>query len=454
MNIRTSLTVRFVLIVVIINIISSFSIYYFSSKYRTEDFYLRLFNKASNTAKLLVDVDEIDNELLKKIEQATPFRLYNEKIIIFSGENERMFSTDDDDFINIDNHLLETINQTRNYRFKQGDYEALGFLFKGKNDDITVIVAAIDVYGNRKIVNLRLVLLGVFGVSILLTLLSGWVYSGRALKPISIIIESVKKISIGSLNVRLDEGNKKDEIAKLAATFNEMLLRVESGVKSQKNFIGNASHELRTPLTAMTGQIEVALMKDRNVESYKNILTSLLDDIKKLNNISNRLLVLAQVESSDINSNFTPIRIDELIWQTRHELLKLHADYSILVSISDNIEEESNLIINGNEQLLKIALSNIIENGCKYSKNNTIEVNISFNENKITIQFSDKGIGIPKADIKNIFEPFYRAKNAILFKGSGIGLSLVSNIIKLHSGRITINSEENIGTVVTLSFLK
>jgi len=454
MNIRTRLTIQFVLIVVIINLISAISIYYFSSKYRLEDFYLRLNSKANNTAKLLLDVDEIDNELLRKIEMSTPFRLYNEKIIIYNNEEEVIFSTDEHEFLKINNSLLEKTKKNKSYRFKQGEYEGLGLVLSNNKSEIIVFVAAIDIYGGRKITNLRLVLLVVFGVSVALSLVSGWIYSGRALDPILTIIEKVKKITIGSLNLRLDEGNKKDEIARLSATFNDMLSRLEIAVKAHKNFIGNASHELRTPLTALTGQLEVTLMKERSNEIYTNVLKSVLEDIKELNVISNRLLILAQVESVNIESHFNLVRIDELLWQSRQELLKTYSHYKIIVAINEAIEEESNLIINGNEQLLKIMLSNIIENGCKYSNDNTINIYIDLKGEDIIIKFTDRGIGIPQNDLENIFEPFHRAKNAMSFNGSGIGLSLVRHISKIHNADISVFSELNVGTVVTLTFFK
>jgi signal transduction histidine kinase len=454
MNIRTTLTIRFVFIVILINIISSVSIFYLSAKYRVDDFYLRLFIKASNTAKLLLEVEEIDAGLLKKIEKTTQIRLHNEKIIIYDNFNQEIFSTDEDDIIHIDTALLEKIKQKRNFRFRQQEYEGLGFLLDDKDNSFIVIVAAIDYYGNRKIKNLQLVLVVVFFISIVLSLIFGWVYSGRALQPISAIIERVNKISIGSLDLRLDEGNKTDEIAKLSGTFNGMLDRIESAVKVQKNFIGNASHELRTPLTAMTGQLEVTLMNDRKNEEYKKILTSLLDDIRELNNISNRLLVLAQVDSPNTDAHFKPLRIDELIWQSRQELLKLYPQFNITVSISENFQDEKIFIINGNEQLLKIALSNIIENGCKYSPDKRTDIYITHQNEILTIQFTDNGIGIPEEDLPHVFEPFHRAKNTHAYKGSGIGLSLVKSILNMHNAEINMNSKVNFGTIVTIIFPK
>ena len=120
---------------------------------------------------------------------------------------------------------------------------------------------------------------------------AGWFYSGRALKPISDVVKKVEEISITSLNLRVFEGNGKDEIGRLAKTFNNMLERLETSFGMQKNFIANASHELRTPLTSINGQLEVLMMKDRSTDDYKSALGSVLDDIKSLIDLSNRLLL-------------------------------------------------------------------------------------------------------------------------------------------------------------------
>jgi len=265
-------------------------------------------------------------------------------------------------------------------------------------------------------------------------------------------IQQVDEISITSLNLRVDEGNGKDEIAMLAQTFNRMLARLESSFKVQRNFIANASHELRTPLTAITGQLEVSLMSERTREEYERVLNSVLEDIKSLNILSNRLLLLAQTSSESFQLKESSIRIDEIIWQSREEVLKHHPSYSIKIDIDRMLDEESKLVIKGDEQLIKAACVNLIENGCKYSTANSVEVMITFLDNHITVLFKDSGIGIDEKDLPNIFDPFFRGKNALDIKGHGIGLSMVKRIIVAHGGTIAINSQLAVGTTVSIQF--
>ena len=453
MNIRTKLTLRFIIITAVILLLASIFIYVFSADYREEEFYTRLQNKANNTAKLLIEVDEVDVNLLRRLEQDNPISLPEERITIYNFKDSVLFTTDESKTIRITKDLLSRIRLDEEVRYTQGDFEVLGFLFKAKYDRFVVVAAAVDIYGLNKIKNLRFILIVVFASSIVVVTFTGWLYAGRALQPIAKVVNQVADISINSLDRRVDEGNGRDEIAKLAQTFNSMLKRLETSFITQKNFIANASHELRTPLTAITGQIEVTLLNNRTGEEYQEVLNSILDDIRNLNRLSNRLLLLAQTSSEERQKRMSGVRIDELVWQAKEELLKLHPHFVVNIDLNENLDDEALLTVHGDEQLIKVAISNIIENACKYSGDHTVNVFIqSAIDGQLEILFKDKGIGIPLEDLKNIFQPFYRGFNTKGIKGHGIGLSMVNGIVKLHNGKIEILSRENEGTSVKLTF--
>ncbi|HEY9045190.1 MAG TPA: HAMP domain-containing sensor histidine kinase [Ohtaekwangia sp.] len=452
MNIRNKLTLRFILIVAIITFMASVLIYIFSADYRREDYYTRLHNKANNTATLLIEVDEVDVNLLRKLEKDNPISLPNERIIVYDFHNEVIFSTDEDKTIHVDQDLLDRIRLEEEIRYTQGDYEVLGFLFKGRYDRFAVIAAATDIYGFNKLKNLRTILLLVFAFSIIVASVSGWFFSGKALQPISKVVNRVDEISITSLNLRVDEGNGKDEIALLAKTFNDMLKRLEVSFTIQKNFIANASHELRTPLTAITGQLEVTLLNTRSTDEYIKVLNSVLEDIKSLNNLSNRLLLLAQTSTEVDERKMIDLRVDELLWQTRDELAKRNPAYNIHIDFHQTLDDDASLTMRGDEHLIKVALSNIIDNACKYSSDHTCYILIQPANTMLTLTFRDHGIGIPEEDHSNIFEPFYRAGNTQSIKGHGIGLSMVNRIVALHQGTIQLQSVVGEGTTIILSF--
>jgi signal transduction histidine kinase len=449
MQIRQKLTYQFILVVAFILLFASLAIYFFSADYREDLYYTRLQNKASSTAKLLIEVDEVDLALLTRIEKDNPVSLPNEKITILNSNNEVLYSSDEQSTLKITANLLDSIRSSGEIRFRQGEYEVLGFLFEHPNDSFVVIAGAVDIYGFNRMKNLRTILLSVFGISIVLVSLAGWIYAGKALQPISRVIDEVDEITISSLNLRVHEGESQDEIAKLAKTFNNMLDRLETAFKVQKNFIANASHELRTPLTTITGQLDVALMNERSNAEYKQIITSVLDDIKNLNTVSNRLLLLAQASSGAAAAEFGTVRIDDVVLQLKSELTKLNPAYKIHITLNDNHIEEEQLVVAGNEQLLKTAIGNLIDNGCKFSTDHTVQVLIEATRKHLSLRISDKGIGIDPGDLRHVFEPFYRGKNASVVRGHGIGLSLVERILDLHQGKIEISSTPGKGTVVT-----
>jgi signal transduction histidine kinase len=304
----------------------------------------------------------------------------------------------------------------------------------------------------RKINNLRIVLIIVFFLGLAIAAFAGWFFAGQALRPISSVIEQVDKISISNIYSRVDEGNKTDEIALLAITFNKMLERLEAAFEMQRTFVANASHELRTPLTSITGNIEVSLIKKRETHEYEEILSSVLEDIKHLTDLTNGLLDLAYASRDISEIKMQDQRIDELIWQARTQLLKQKSSCKIIVEFLNMPDEEQLWCFRGNEQLLKTAFINLIDNACKFSSDQSVNISIEVSPAGINLIFKDNGPGIPENDKQNLFQPFFRASNTRHIKGHGLGLSMTQRIIHLHGGKITILSSSEKGTEILIEF--
>ncbi|HYK47773.1 MAG TPA: ATP-binding protein [Parafilimonas sp.] len=451
MQVREKLTYQFVAIVALILLAFSGAVYYFSADYREETLYDRLKSRAVNVANLLINIDEVDSATLQKIEKNNPLSLPDEKIIVYNYKNQILFSTDHKNVFKISPKLLDDVRLNQEVRFEQKPYEMLGFLYTSKYDRFVVISGAIDVYGFKKLDNLSDILVASVAVCIIITFIAGSIYSRRALRPISGVINQVDNITASSMNLRVDEGNKKDEIAKLAETFNKMLGRLEGAFLAQKNFIANASHELRTPLTVISGQLQVLLLRDRTAEDYKKNIASVLDDVKNLNLIADRLLLLMQASVDTSVAGFTSVRVDEILWQAKKDITQMNDVYTVIITF-DPALDENHLTVSGNEQLIRSAVFNLLENGCKFSRDHKTEVHLTTHRNRLTMIFTDKGIGIPAEELEFIFQPFRRGTNSTHIKGHGIGLSLVEKIIRLHKGSIDIKSEVNTGTVITISF--
>ncbi len=451
MKIRQKLTLQFFLMASVILLLFSLAVYVASATYRRDDFYQRLESRAISTARLLIEVDEIDTDLLAKIEEDNPVSLPDEKIIIFNYKNEILYSTDTRNVIIYDEDLLTRIRTSGEVRTKSGRYELIGILFPEEFNRFVVLSAARDIYGFDKMKNLRTILLLMTGIFLLLFYPAGWLFAARSLSPISKVVERVEEISISSLDLRVDEGNGKDELAHLAHTFNRMLERLETAFEVQRDFISNASHELRTPLTAVTGQLEVLLMKERPEKEYREATEEVLDDIRKLNRLLDRLLLMAHASSEGATAGFSDVRIDETLWQAREEIIKHDREYSVTIALDETISDIENLTIRGDEHLLQSAVINIMENGCKYSPDKSVRVYLTHDSRNILVRFSDNGPGIAEDEMERIFESFYRSKTTSSVRGHGIGLSLAKKIIDIHHGEIRVTSRPGEGTTITLS---
>lgn len=451
MEIRKKISLQFIVIVGVIQLLLYLAIYISFAKSRVEQFYERLEAKATNVGQMLVDIDEINAELLRRIEMNNPLSLPFEKIIIYDYQNVELFSNDTDHVIQMDSTLIGQVRLDERVRGRRGRYEFLGKFYTSDKDRVVVFVGAIDLTGLKKLSSLRLILLLVFIIGLVIVYVAGKLFAGRAVQPINMIISQVDKIEISNLNARLDEGPSKDEIARLSATFNRLLERLEVSFQMQKNFIANASHEMNTPLTVIAGHVEVALMKVRTVEEYVRALTKVGAESKKLNQLSKKLLLLAQASTELNRSNFIRIRIDDLLWQVRREILTRHKEFIVRIEIPEDINDEEKLTVLGDEPLLKAAISNIIENGCKYSENHIVQVKLSKDPGELKIQFLDEGFGIPEDELVLIFQPFYRSTTVVEKPaGHGIGLSLAEKVIALHKGKLSVSSDVGKGSIFTV----
>lgn len=277
-------------------------------------------------------------------------------------------------------------------------------------------------------------------------------YQKKLIDPIKEITVDMNNISTENLYVRLKSHKQEDELGDLIRTFNNMLDRLETSFETQNNFISNASHELNTPLTSIIGEAEVALKRERTAEEYVETLQSILTEAEKLDKKTKALLFLAQTGFNGKALKFETVRIDQLIFDVLETVNKIHADNHVVLDLSKIPDNPELLKVKGNEQLLHLALTNLISNAYKYSNNQEVVVSIDANNAAIVIKVIDLGIGIPQDEIPYIFDPFFRASNTGNFEGYGIGLPLARNIIRLHGGKILFTSMENKSTEVIVEF--
>lgn len=464
MQIRTRLTLQFFGIVAGILSCSLLAVYSVSSRYRADAFYIRLKEKAITYSNIKLDESKKDSNLIVIINRAKKDAIYKEYVILFDslgGEvypNKELVPFERPPWLELiqPKKWIPQVIENGEKKFTVGEYEIYGLLYRDKecNDVYVTIAGAVDLFGRGEIRNLRNTLILVFFIVIFASAILGWLFAGRALHPILTVINEVNTISPAKLSQRLGEPENKDEIYHLINTFNNLLGRIENAFKIQKTFVANASHELKNMLTVITSQLEVSEMKERNVEEYKNTTHSIFEDIKNLNEVSNRLLELAKISGENSSVPFTPIRIDEVVWQARADVLRRNEKYRVLVDFGDFPEESNDdgLTILGNEALLKTAFLNLMENACKFSSTHDVSVKIYQKDNFTFVDFTDKGTGISEKDLPYIFEPFYRSPSTRTVKGHGIGLSLVAAIVKLHNAKIEVKSKLYNGSTFKISF--
>lgn len=451
MRIRFKLTLQFTLLVSLIVLLSFLGIYYFTHTYIENRFYSRLKSKAITTAELLVNVDQIDKKLLRVIEKTNKDVLYREKISIYNHKNEEIYTSNDTTEIAVTRKFLNNVRLEGAAAFNFGETQCLGITYNNKYNRLVVMASGVDIQGLGTLADLRKILISLFVFISFASAFFGWLFAGRAMRPIAEVKEEMDDIFPNNISKRLKVRNQKDEIGQLTVTFNDLLNRVEEAFQHQQVFISNVSHELKNPLTKIISQLSVSLLNQRTEQEYKETIASVLQDVKDLNLLTNTLLELTKLSDENLPNRFTSVRIDDILWEARTFLIKVHTEYVIGIEFAEEIDSEDQLSVMGNPQLLKVAFINLMENGCKFSLTNTVNVFIGY-KNGIYLQFKNKGVAIDKKDQKMIFLPFFRSKNTADTKGYGIGLPLAERIVKLHRGQISVEESTIEQTIFRIQF--
>ena len=454
MQIRTKLTLQFTVLVSAILVFAFSVLYFFVWRHQQDEFRNRLHDKALTAAILLLKVDKVDSALLKAIDLSKRDVLFKENITVYDSLKKGLYTNNDSLYFKITDQQFNAILHGEQLFLSEGEYDILGLPFEYRANSYVIIAGAINLRGNQHLDFIVTLFYFLTPLLIVIVAMSGWVFAGNALRPIVQVVGEVQEISPAQLTQRLTSSKNQDEIGKLISIFNQMLERIEDAFKLQKAFVSNVSHELNNPLTKITSQLEVTLLNERENEEYKKTIHSVLDDIKELNTLCSSLLELAYISRENQVFHLTSMRIDELLWEIREDLMSSKSIYKIQVHIDKMPEREEDLCADVHPQLFKTALKNFIENACKFSNNQTALISLSSDLNRLAISVIDKGPGIEKDEIKKIFQPFYRTDNTSKIRGYGVGLSLAERIIAIHRGNIEVNSTPGIGTEIKIILKK
>ena len=289
----------------------------------------------------------------------------------------------------------------------------------------------------------------IYAVSMLILIVIFGFLINRILYPLNELRKGTEAISGGDFSKRVKVSGR-DEFASLGEAFNTMAVRLEDVDRARSDFISNASHELKTPLTSVKILTESILYENGVEESvYKDFLGEIDKEIDRMTELVNDLLFMTRLENLDpdalpIENTSVPSIVDEVI-----DSLKQIADQKGILLTKD-LRYTGNIdCLRGH---LKHAISNLVENGIKYTEQGSVTIRTSRENDNCVFEIIDTGEGIAKKEQEKIFERFYRVSKSRTREtgGSGLGLYIVQRVAVLHNGSVSVESEEGKGAVFSL----
>lgn len=454
MQIKYRITFGYALIVTILLLLVCGTIYLLSVREREEQFEKRLWVKANSTRQLL-KTKGVTHDIIVSINKNSASSMAEKAVQIYDRNDKLIFEYKDDSLeaLNIPANVLTEVKKHSPYYFQTDIRDAVATWDGADINPQIIIIAAYDDDRIAWLSTLKIALTLCFVGSLLIFLLFGYWYAARVVRSISALTAKLTQISSEAFSARLTTGKEKDELQELATTINNLLDRLQSSFDTQRRFLSNASHELTTPLAAISSQLDVALHKERTNEEYRKVFLSVKDDVKRLALLVRSILEIAKASGSVGGIELNKVRIDELLMRIPVEMKKISQLYDVKLSFEDFPESEGYYILYGNDALLYSAFRNIIHNACKFSKDKSALVTLTYTYQNIVIEVKDNGPGIAPEELENIFQPFFRGnkyENTNLIHGTGLGLALAHRIIELHKGDIYVESVVGEGSTFSI----
>ncbi|MDZ4146776.1 MAG: HAMP domain-containing sensor histidine kinase [Flavobacteriaceae bacterium] len=271
----------------------------------------------------------------------------------------------------------------------------------------------------------------------------------KAIKPVHQLIKTTSGIGNSNLSTRLVLPERKDELYLLTNTINELLARIEKSMLQQKQFTGDASHEIRTPLAAIRGTLEVLIRKQREPIVYEEKISTIINQVDRLDVLLDQLLQLTRIESGASFAKKEAVNLESFINSLCEKWCAIITDKGI--KLHSQITKDAEVIVD--RFFLELMLDNLVVNAVKYGKNNG-NIFVIWNPDFHTLDIKDDGIGIASEHLPNIFNSFYRTdeSRSSTIKGNGLGLSIVKKLSEIQNITLTVKSEVGVGSTFTLQF--
>lgn len=283
-------------------------------------------------------------------------------------------------------------------------------------------------------------------IILIAAVLGGYFIAKRMLMPIKQITNAAENISRGGdLKKRIELDRGKDELHRLADSFNNMIARLDESFEAERQFTSDVSHELRTPMSVIMAQCEYTLDEERTPQEYERALRLIRRQGRKMTKLINDMLDFVRLERRGTNYQIEKLNLSALVNSVCEDMSLIRERG---ISLEHEVEDE--IWVDGNPALLSRLLSNLISNAYRYGKDDGhIKVRLKKSQDEVTLSVSDEGIGISREDKEKIFRRFYQADSSRTGSGTGLGLSMVKEIASFHGGSMSVESEPGKGSEFT-----
>jgi heavy metal sensor kinase len=292
-------------------------------------------------------------------------------------------------------------------------------------------------------------------LALLFASLGGYFLARKSLAPVVEMGDRAAHINAANLGERLPVGNERSELGRLARTFNELLARLDVSFEQQRRFMADASHELRTPVAIVCGESEVALSQAaRSSEEYRESLTILHDEGRRLTRVVEDLFTLARADAGQYSLAPVTFYLDETAAECVRAVRSLAARHGVSLAYQ---HEGYEMPLRGDEGLVRRMILNLLDNAIKYTPTGgEVRVELARDGSVYTIRITDTGAGVPEEARAHIFERFYRAdkarsRNGGAGGGAGLGLSIASWIAEAHGGRVALERTDERGSAFLIT---
>jgi heavy metal sensor kinase len=316
-----------------------------------------------------------------------------------------------------------------------------------------IVVAGISLEPtDEELESLRGILAYIVPVALMLAGGGGWFLARQSLAPVAAMAERARRMGVEDFSGRLPVANPRDELGRLAETFNELLGRLEASLTQQRQFMADASHELRTPVATARTAATVALQQPhRQPQEYRDALEIIEQQTARLSRIVDDMFTLARADAGNYPVQNTPLYLDEVTDDAARAARVLAAAKQVTIDVTSALSAA----MIGDEDLLRRLLGNLLDNAVRHApRGSIVRVDLKAERGGYAISISDSGPGIP-ADIRpHIFERFYRgdaarARTAGANAGAGLGLALARWIARVHGGDVVLAHSSDTGTTFT-----